>query len=120
MITILTICNASYYGGGFHIAPEARLNDGLFDVYEVNDLSKLETLKLILKLLKSQHTSDKNVNFYRTNQITIASDYNLKCNLDGEIILGNSFDFSIQKNAITLSNDELKIKELLKYKKLIK
>lgn len=120
LITILTICNASYYGGGFHIAPEASFNDGLFDVYEVNNLSKLETLKLMLKLLKAQHTGDKNVNFYRTNQITITSDYDLKCNLDGEIILGNSFDFSIEKEAITLSNDELKIKELLKYKKLIK
>lgn len=120
LITIITICNACYYGGGFHIAPEASLNDGLFDVYEVENLKKIETLKLILKLLKETHTNDKNVNFYRTDNLIITSDYNLKCNLDGEIIIGNSFDFSIEKDAITLSNDELKIKELLKYKKLIK
>lgn len=120
LITILTICNACYYGGGFHIAPEASLNDGLFDVYEVENLNKIETLKLMLKLLKSKHTNDKNVNFYRTDNLTITSDYNLKCNLDGEIVIGNSFSFNIEKDAITLSNDELKIKELLKYKKLIK
>lgn len=120
LITILTICNACYYGGGFHIAPDANINDGLFDIYEVGNLSKLETFKLLLKLLKSKHTNDKKVNFYRTNKLTIASDYNLKCNLDGEIIIGNSFDFSIEKDGIVLSNDELKIKELLKYKKLIK
>lgn len=120
LITILTICNACYYGGGFHIAPEANINDGLFDIYEVGKLSKLETLKLLLKLLKAEHTNDKNVNFYRTNKLTITSDYNLKCNLDGEIIVGDSFNFSIEKDAIVLSNDELKIKELLKYKKIIK
>lgn len=119
-ITILTICNASYYGGGFHIAPQASLNDGLFDVYEVKDLNKIDTLKLILKLLKATHTNDKSVNFYKTDKLTITSDYNLKCNLDGEIIEGNSFNFSIEKDAILLSNDELKIKELLKHKKLIK
>ncbi len=31
--TLLAICNGKYYGGGYKIAPNAELSDGLFDIY---------------------------------------------------------------------------------------
>jgi diacylglycerol kinase family enzyme len=31
-ITSLSVCNGRYFGGGMQVAPEARLDDGLFDV----------------------------------------------------------------------------------------
>ena len=47
----------------------------------------------------------------------------LNCNIDGEIIKGNDFDFSIQNRAINLDNSSreyINICDLLKEKKLIK
>ncbi len=120
LITILTICNGSYYGGGYNIAPTAELNDGLFDVYLVENLNKIEILKLMLKLIKVEHINDPNVKFYKTDCINIESPLEINCNLDGEIIKGKKFDFSINKNAISLSNDELKINEYLKSLRIIK
>ena len=120
LITIVTICNGKYYGGGYNIAPDAALNDGLFDVYEVEDINKLNTLNLIVKLINGKHKNDQNVNFYRTNKISIDSFYDLNCNLDGEIIRGKQFVFSIDKEAITLADDKLKVKEILKKHSIIK
>ena len=120
LITILTICNGRFYGGKFNIAPEASLDDGMFDVCEVQKINKLNNLKLILKLIKAKHITDNNLSFYRTDSIKVESNNDLICNLDGEIIKGKNFDFSIQKDAIIIDNDELKIKELLRDKRIIK
>lgn len=118
---LLAICNGSYYGGGFNIAPFAKLDDGLFDVYEVDSLDKIKTLKLLLKLLKAEHSYDENVIYYRSNGLRVESNIPLICNVDGEIIKGKNFNFSIEEDAIKLNTkNELGVLDFLTAKKLIK
>lgn len=31
-VTALSVCNGRFFGGGMHVAPDARIDDGLFDV----------------------------------------------------------------------------------------
>ena len=31
-VTCIAVCNGRYFGGGMMVAPEARIDDGLFDV----------------------------------------------------------------------------------------
>lgn len=119
-ITLFAVCNAMFYGGGFNISPNSRLDDGLFDVYEIEKLNKLEILKLFSKLIKGTHFKDKKVNIYRTNKVNITSKNNLKCNVDGEILVAKELNFSIIKKCINLDNDELGIKKLLKKNGVIK
>lgn len=121
--TILTVCNARYYGGGFKIAPKAKLNDGLFDIIDVKSLNKLQIIGLISELVNKKHLESKNVDFYRTDSIKISSLIPLNCNIDGEIIKDTDFNFTIQENAINLDNnstDYINICNLLKQKRLIK
>lgn len=119
--TILTICNGKYYGGGFKIAPNSKLNDGMFDVFDVKSLNKLEIINLLAKLVKAKHIGDKNINFYKTDSLYVNSSIPINCNIDGEIIKGNYFNFSIEKEAINIdSKDQLKINEFLRVKKIIK
>jgi diacylglycerol kinase family enzyme len=40
----IAICNGMYYGGGFKIAPNSRLDDGKLDVYVAEKMSKLKML----------------------------------------------------------------------------
>lgn len=118
---LLAICNGSFYGGGFKIAPYASIDDGWFDIYDVNKLNKIKTLKLLSKLLKGTHTEDENVTYYRSDGIFIESEITLLCNIDGEIIEGREFNISIEQEAIkVLKHDDLGINDLLKSKKLIK
>ena len=119
--TILTICNAKYYGGGFNIAPTAILDDGKFDIIDVESLNKLEILRLIKKLVKVKHLESNKVNLYRTDLLKISSHIPLNCNIDGEIIKNNNFNFTIIKNGINLDNDNSKlINSFLEKKKIIK
>ena len=119
--TILTICNAKYYGGGFKIAPHAKLNDGMLDIIDVKGLSKLQIINVVLKLLKAKHLDSKYVNFYNSNSLTINSLVPLNCNIDGEIVKDTNFNFSIKKEAVNVDveNSE-RINNILKVKKLIK
>ena len=38
VITNIAVCNGQFFGGGMHVAPEARLDDGLFDVVTMHAL----------------------------------------------------------------------------------
>jgi YegS/Rv2252/BmrU family lipid kinase len=40
----VAVANGRYFGGGMLIAPDAKLDDGQFDVVELGDLSRLELL----------------------------------------------------------------------------
>lgn len=118
---LLAICNGSFYGGGFEIAPTAKIDDGLFDVYYVNKLNKIEILKLLSKLIKVKHKDDPNVIRYKSNGLVVESEIPLLCNVDGEIITDTKFNFSISSDAVRVFNqDTLGINGLLKEKKLIK
>lgn len=119
--TILTVCNAKYYGGGFQISPQSKLDDGYLDVIDVKSLNKLEICYLISKLLHGTHLNDKRVNSYKTDFITISSNDILNCNIDGEIIKDNKFDFSLEHNSLNVDvNNSNRITEFLKVKKILK
>lgn len=100
--TILTVCNAKYYGGGFNIAPHAKLNDGMFDIIDVKSLNKLEIINLVMKLMKATHLESNKVNFYQTDKLSVNSSIPLNCNVDGEIITDTNFDFSIEREALNV------------------
>jgi len=51
----LCIANACYFGGGMKIAPQAKLNDGNFDVVSIGDLSTAEILTNAPKLYAGAH-----------------------------------------------------------------
>lgn len=117
-ILLLTVCNGKYYGGGLEIAPNAQTNDGLFDVYEIDFTTRIEVLKLFKLLLQSNHHKSDKVNYYKTDYLKLSSTKKIICNLDGEIITDNKFEFTSLENSVNLLyNDHPKIKKLfLKYK----
>lgn len=119
--TILTVCNAKYYGGGFKISPQAKLNDGMFDIIDVKSLNKLEIVNLVMKLIKVKHLESKEVNFYQTDKLSVNSLVALNCNIDGEIIKDTRFDFSIEKEVLNVDVENSNyFRNLLVLNKVIK
>lgn len=119
-ITILAICNGRFYGGGFEIAPNARYDDGKFDIYLVDKLSKLQIPRLILKLVKGTHEESKYVHKLSSDKVIIHSDKELKCNLDGEIFSLRDMEFEVTNKKIPIYTANDKIKKLCKNKGLYK
>lgn len=112
--TILSICNGSYYGGGFKIAPKSRLEDGLLDIYYAEEMSKLKMIPLILKLKNGKHEGKRKIHKFRTNHVEIEMEEPVTFNVDGEKLTGKKFIIDILPKAITLFNDNDFVEEVMK------
>lgn len=104
-ITLLAICNGKYYGNNVPINPNYNLKDGEFEVYKASKLKRLEFLKLFLKIYQGNHFDNDLVDYFKTDNLQITSEKSIVCNVDGEIIHSNEFNFNVIKGGITLTND---------------
>lgn len=66
---VLAVANGGYFGGGMHIAPGAVIDDGLFDVVTLGDLSPLEALQLGARIYRGEHTELPKVRTARARSV---------------------------------------------------
>jgi len=83
-ITTAIIGNGCYFGGGMNIAPEARMDDGLFDIVILEGLSKIDLLLNLPGVYKGKHMGNPKIIFLRGKNITVTSPEEPLLNLDGE------------------------------------
>ena len=112
--TILTVCNGKTYGGGYNVAPNAELTDGYFDVYFVDKVNKPIIPFLIGMLKKGTHEKHKKVHKNKATKISFKCDYDLVCNIDGEIYIDNKFNIKLLEKELMIYNNKEFIKEILK------
>ncbi len=112
--TIVTVCNGRYYGNGYPIAPLAKVDDGLFDIYLVDKLFKLEIPGLILNLKKAKHEQSKHVSKYQSEGIYIKANHDILCNLDGEVRKNKEYNFKVLKKKIELYNNRYLTEKIMK------
>lgn len=104
--TILSICNGSYYGGGFRIAPKSLLTDGLLDIYYAEKMSKVKMIPLILKLKKGNHEGKRRIHKFRTNHVELELEEEITFNVDGEKLTDKKFVIDIIPKAILIYNEK--------------
>ncbi len=81
---MVVVANGQYFGGGMRIAPEAVMDDGLFDVVTVGDLGKLELVMNIGKVYSGRHVGHPKIHFYRGKEVVVRSPQAAMIDLDGE------------------------------------
>lgn len=80
------VANGRYYGGGIHVAPEARLHSGVFEVFVINDIGFLKALANLRTFYTGAlKTRPDLVHCFRATQVIAESDETVLLNLDGEI-----------------------------------
>jgi YegS/Rv2252/BmrU family lipid kinase len=67
------IANGRYFGGGMMIAPDAKLNDGSFDVVNIGDISTARILMNAHTLYRGTHTGLREVNSGLARRVWAAS-----------------------------------------------
>jgi diacylglycerol kinase family enzyme len=90
LLTIANLCvaNARYFGGGMKVAPEARLDDGLFDLVIIGDLSAAEIFANSPRLYLGKHLSMKRVACVRAARLAARpakSGESILLEVDGEL-----------------------------------
>ena len=87
---ILTaIMNGSSYGNGFIAAPDADLQDGLFDICIIEPVSLFTFLRFMPQYMKGKHTGLKQCKMLRASSIDIHVDRDIAMQSDGEGFHGN-------------------------------
>jgi len=83
--TMAVAANGRCFGGGFWIAPNAEVDDGLFDVMLADGLGRIGILSLLPKVMKGTHVGDRRVKFFRSSRVVIESPDPLPVECDGEV-----------------------------------
>ncbi|HEX8719473.1 MAG TPA: diacylglycerol kinase family protein [Pyrinomonadaceae bacterium] len=89
LVTVANFCvaNARYFGGGMKIAPTALVDDGLFDVVAVGDVSALTVLANSYRLYLGTHLGMSEVRHARARRVRAepAGGEAVKLEVDGEL-----------------------------------
>nr|MDQ3032396.1 diacylglycerol kinase family lipid kinase [Myxococcota bacterium] len=67
-IVNLAVANGRFFGGGMHIAPEAKIDDGLFDVVGL-EMSVRASMGLTARVYSGRHIGQRGVTFERARVV---------------------------------------------------
>ncbi|MFU0507343.1 diacylglycerol/lipid kinase family protein [Pseudaminobacter sp. NGMCC 1.201702] len=70
-IAVVAIANGRYFGGGMLVAPDAELDDGLFDVVTIHAASKLVLLRDLQMIYGGRHCNHPSISIQRARQVTV-------------------------------------------------
>jgi YegS/Rv2252/BmrU family lipid kinase len=96
------VANGGWFGGGMYIAPNARPDDGLFDVITIGDVGKLELLQTMPRVYKGTHLTHPKVQVFRTSQVHVESKQEMWIQADGEALGRAPVSFTMRAQAIRL------------------
>jgi lipid kinase YegS len=92
---LMAVGNNRLAGGGFEVAPKARLDDGLLDIAIVRHQPDLQVARLAAEL-KTIDSPDNQYLYYRQlSKFTIETKRDVHFNLDGEPTQENRLKFSV-------------------------
>jgi YegS/Rv2252/BmrU family lipid kinase len=80
----ISVANSSCFGGGMYVAPDAQLDDGLFDVVSVGDVSKFQFLSNLPKVFKGTHVEKDEVRVFRAQHLELTASRPFEVYADGE------------------------------------
>ena len=80
---MLIVANARYYGSGFTVAPEARLDDGLFDIRIFRNFSKRELLRHFWSISRRRYCYSPKIDTFTASEVEITAKADLPFHVDG-------------------------------------
>lgn len=89
---LIVLCNGPREGGGFHIAPDAKVDDGWLDYAAITSVSRPMMFRLIPEVMKGTHGRFPQVRINKFRELHMKSDRPLVIHTDGEIYAGFGTD----------------------------
>ncbi len=80
----VSVANNSTFGGGMRIAPDADLEDGLFDIIAIGEVGKLRFLANLPKVFKGTHVNGDEVRVFRAPHLELSASKPFPVYADGE------------------------------------
>jgi YegS/Rv2252/BmrU family lipid kinase len=89
---LLTMCNGPREGGGFMMAPEAKIDDGILHYAMIKKVSRPMMFRLIPEVMNGTHGRFQQVTMGSCKRMSISADRAMYIHCDGEIYSGFGTD----------------------------
>jgi len=104
---VIAICNGRYFGSGMHVAPMAKLDDGVFEVVSMNAPNKVAFALRSQSIYKGRHLQAEGTVHFRCERIRIelendAAKKTFLLDVDGEPLGGLPLEIEMQKGALRM------------------
>ncbi len=83
---LLAVGLGAYYGGGMKICPNAKVDDGVFDIVFLRKVTRRTLLRVFPKVYDGKHITHPAVDEYESEAIEISNTIDTYWQVDGEII----------------------------------
>lgn len=84
---LVSIGNSPRTGGVFYLTPDARLDDGLFDLGVVREVSRGRVLILLPKTLRGAHRNEPVIELTRCRRLWFYCAETVPVHMDGEVVM---------------------------------
>lgn len=84
VVNSINVANGQFLGGGMWLAPEAKIDDGLFDIVIIGDLNRIEALMNIPRLYRGTLAMHPKVKVVRGRRVEVTSAQEVLLEADGE------------------------------------
>lgn len=106
-VLMMVLCNGPREGGGFHVAPEATPDDGLFHYAMIQRVSRAMMFRLIPEVMNGTHGRFKQVRMGHFRELKLISEEPITIHIDGEIFAG--FSSKVQEIEVKVHPKALQI-----------
>jgi len=89
---MIALCNGPREGGGFQVAPEARIDDGIFQYVAIREVSRPMMLRMLPEFMNGTHAHFSQVRMGGFQSMELKCDRSMVIHIDGEIFAGFGSD----------------------------
>lgn len=82
MLFLVSLTNS--VGGFEKLAPDSKLNDGMFDLLILKKTNLAEFIRVATQALRGEHINDENIIYTKANRVKVTNKDKMQLNLDGE------------------------------------
>lgn len=103
-LAVAAVANGAWFGGGMHVAPDADLADGLFDIAVMREETVIGLLGLLKSLYTAGHLGHPLLSFHRGKRIELRPQEpdRFPIEVDGEAPIRGGFVAEIVPGALTI------------------
>ena len=97
---MVTVANGPYTGVGLTVAPDARLDDGRFDVVVFRRFSKVRLLRHLASIAFGRRRVEPELDVYRSQAVRVTSAHPLPCRADSHDLGSTPVEFTLRPHAL--------------------
>jgi len=102
VLTTFAVANGRFYAGGVKAAPNAQLDDGLFDIVAIGDMGFLEAVSSLGKFRNGTYLEIPKVSSWRGRTVVASSEETQLVEMEGEVVGRLPARFEILPKAMNL------------------